>query len=157
MGTCIPLCKSRMSLIYTEATLVAFLLIMQMWLQATGCPENAYRFVFRVSPASRPRKPLRALFSAVAKETRMAWLTTSICIIDKLLNTFKDKYFPLFSLAIKCDSMQVLYHNVLFSGYYFVTENNMYIVIQKITCNPRVYMLIQSEQTQRTWKILPCI
>lgn len=56
-----------------------------------------------VFPASR--KPLRALYSDVAKEISMGWLTTSICIIDKLLNTFKDKYFPLFSLAIKCNFM----------------------------------------------------
>lgn len=47
--------------------------------------------------ASRARKSLRTLFRVIAKEIRMAWLTTSICIIDKLLNTPKDKYFPLFS------------------------------------------------------------
>ena len=63
-----------------------------------GTHEMHTSYICRVDlPASRGRKSLRTLFSVIAKEIRMAWLTTSICIIDELLNTPKDKYFPLFS------------------------------------------------------------
>ena len=82
MGTCILLRKSRNG--------PSFILKPHMWLSHSWCRCDFKQwggaqwmqtsYICRVVlPVSRARKPLRALFSAVAKEIRMAWLTTSIC------------------------------------------------------------------------------